>query len=33
MEQTLEIIDKVNTPEDVKKLNVSEMNKLAEEIR
>ena len=33
MEQTLNVLDKVNSPEDVKKLSISEMNKLADEIR
>ena len=33
MEQTLEILDKVNSPEDLKTLGFSEMDKLAEEIR
>lgn len=33
MEQTLEILDKVNSPEDLKTLGFSDMDKLAEEIR
>ena len=33
MEKTLSILDKVNTPEDLKQLGISEMNILAEEIR
>ena len=33
MEQTINVLDKVNSPEDVKKLGVSEMYKLADEIR
>lgn len=33
MEQTLTILDKVNTPDDVKKLSIDEMKLLSEEIR
>ena len=33
METTASILDKVNSPEDVKKLSLSEMNELAKEIR